>query len=71
LESAINPAERSRRMAGKRQRAAQMIVHGFGEKDIHLVGVILAAKGYYSLNMRDITSMGIPNPGGEKYRPPG
>jgi hypothetical protein len=41
-----------------------MIVYGFGEKDIHLVGVILAA-----LDMEDITSMGITDPSGEKYHP--
>jgi hypothetical protein len=46
--------------------ATTVIVHGFGEKDIHLVGVILAAKGYCALNMRDIAPMGILDPGGEK-----
>jgi hypothetical protein len=30
-------------------RAVQMIVHGFGEEDIHLVGAILAAKGPLSM----------------------
>jgi hypothetical protein len=48
-------------------RAAQMVVHGFGEKDIHLVGAILVTKGHYALDMRDIAPMGSPGPGGEKY----
>jgi hypothetical protein len=47
--------------------ATTMIAHGFGEKDVHLVGIILAAKSYYTLDMRDIVSMGIQDPGGEKY----
>jgi hypothetical protein len=48
--------------------AITMTVRGFGEKDIHLVGVILAAKGYYALDMRDIAHMaGIKDPNGEKY----
>jgi hypothetical protein len=49
--------------------ATTMTVHGFGEKDVHLVGVILAAKGYYTLNMRDIAHMGIKDPGGDKHHP--
>ena len=44
-----------------------MMVHGYGEKDIHLVRVVLAAKGIYALDMRDIASMGVPDPKGEKY----
>jgi hypothetical protein len=48
-------------------RAIQMVVNGFGGKDIHLVGAILAAKDHYALDMRDSASMGIPDPGGEKY----
>jgi hypothetical protein len=43
-----------------------MVVHGFGEKDIHLVGAIVVTKGHYALNMRDIASMGRPGPG-KKY----
>jgi hypothetical protein len=27
-------------------RAVQMVVHGLGEKDIHLVGVIVVTKGH-------------------------
>jgi hypothetical protein len=49
--------------------AVTVIVHGFGEKDIHVVGVILAAKGYYTLNMRDIAHMGVTVPGDKKYHP--
>jgi hypothetical protein len=45
---------------------AMLIVHGFGEKDIRPVGIILAAKGYCTLNMRDLAPMGIPDPDGEK-----
>ena len=44
-----------------------MVVHGFGEKDVHLVGVIVVAKGHCALDMRHIVSMGRPGPGGEKY----
>jgi hypothetical protein len=44
-----------------------MAVHGFGEKDIHLVGVIVGTKGHYARNMRDIASRGRPGPGGVKY----
>jgi hypothetical protein len=49
--------------------ATTMAVHGFGEKDIHLVGVILAAKGHYTLNMRYTAPMGMQDLGGEKYHP--
>jgi hypothetical protein len=31
------------------------------------VRVVLAAKGIYALDMRDIASMGVPDPGGDKY----
>jgi hypothetical protein len=40
----MKPAERV-----EEDGATQVIVHGFGEKDIHLVRAILAAKGYYAL----------------------
>jgi hypothetical protein len=46
-----------------------MVVYGFGEKDIQVVGVILAAKGYFTLNMRDIADMGVKPPGDKKYHP--
>jgi hypothetical protein len=49
--------------------ATTMTVHGFGEKDIHLVRVILATKGYCTLDMRYIASMGLPVPGDKKYHP--
>jgi hypothetical protein len=46
-----------------------MVVHGFGDKDIHLIRAILAANGHYAMNMRDMMdmnmdSMGIPDPEG-------
>jgi hypothetical protein len=47
--------------------AVQMATHGFGDKDIHLVGVIVVTKGHYALNMRNIASRGRPGPGGETY----
>jgi hypothetical protein len=50
-------------------RAVTMTAHGFGEKDIQVVGVILAANGYYTLNMRDIAAMGVTAPGDKKYHP--
>jgi hypothetical protein len=43
------------------------VVHGFGDKEFHLIRVIVAANGHYALNMRDITSMKIPDPEGKKY----
>jgi hypothetical protein len=30
-------------------QATQMVVHGFGDKDFHLIRVILAANGHYML----------------------
>jgi hypothetical protein len=36
--------------------AVTMVVCGFGEQDIQFVGVILAAKGYFTLNMGGIDS---------------
>jgi hypothetical protein len=48
-------------------RAVEMVVRGYGDKDIQLVGVILAAKGVYALDMRDTAPMGIPDPDGDKY----
>jgi hypothetical protein len=47
-------------------RAVQIMAHGFGEKDIQLVGVILVTKGHYALDMRDIASMGEDRPRAEK-----
>jgi hypothetical protein len=44
-----------------------MVVHGFGDKDIHLIRDILAANGHYALNMRDLAAMGIQDPRGKKY----
>ena len=59
---AMKPAEKIEE-GGKKalayNRATQMVVHGFGDKDIHLMRVILAANGHYALDMRDIVSMGI------------
>ena len=49
--------------------AVPMIVYGPGEKDIREVRIILAAKGYFTLNMRDIADMGVLPPGGKKYHP--
>ena len=46
-----------------------MVVYGLGGKDIKAVGVILAAKGYFTLNMRDIADMGVMPPGLQKYHP--
>jgi hypothetical protein len=46
-----------------------MVVYGFGEKDIQVVGVILAAKGYFTLDMGDIADMGVKPPGDKKYHP--
>jgi hypothetical protein len=48
-------------------RATQMAVHGFGDKDIRLIGAILAENGHCALDMRDIAAMGIPDPSGKNY----
>jgi hypothetical protein len=48
-------------------RATQMAVHGFGDKDVHLIRAILAANCHYALDMRDIAPMGIQDPSGKKY----
>jgi hypothetical protein len=47
--------------------AVQMAVHGFGEKDIHLVGVIVVTKGHYARDVRYVASRGRPGQGGVKY----
>jgi hypothetical protein len=44
-----------------------MVLHGFGDKGIHLITAILATNGHYALDMRDIASMGVPDPKEEKY----
>jgi hypothetical protein len=68
---AMKPAEGIEE-GGKRalaySRATQMVVHGFGDKDIHLIRVILAAHGHYALDMRDIApvAMGRPRARAEK-----
>jgi hypothetical protein len=62
---AMKPAEKDEEDGKKALAyniATTVIVHGFGEEDIHLVGVILAAKGHYTLNMRDLAPMGLPVP---------
>jgi hypothetical protein len=41
--------------------STQMVVHGFGDKDIHVIRAILAANGHYALDMRDTAK-------GKKYR---
>ena len=49
--------------------AVPMTVYGLGEKNIREVRTILAANGYFTLNMRDIADMGVLPPGGKKYHP--
>ena len=49
--------------------AVTVVVYGFGEKDIKAVRAILAAKGYFTLNMRDIADMGVTPPDLQKYHP--
>jgi hypothetical protein len=66
----VKPAEKIEeggKNALAHNRATQMAVRGFGDKDIHLMGVILAANGHYALDMRDIAAMGIQDPSGKKY----
>ena len=46
-----------------------MVVYGRGEKNIREVRAILAANGYFTLNMRDLADMGVVPPGREKYHP--
>jgi hypothetical protein len=50
--------------------AVPMAVYGLGEKNIRVARTILAAKGYFTLNTRDIADMGVVPPGGVKI-PPG
>jgi hypothetical protein len=60
----MKPAEKIEedgRKALAHNQATQMVVHGFGDKDFHLIRAIFA------LNMRDIASMGIPDPQGKIY----
>jgi hypothetical protein len=50
----MKPAERIEeggRRALAYNQATQMVLHGFGDKDIHLIGVILAASGHYALDV--------------------
>jgi hypothetical protein len=49
--------------------AVPMVVYGLGEKNIRVARTILAAKGYFTLNMRDIADMGVEPPGLEKFHP--
>jgi hypothetical protein len=49
--------------------AVPMVVYGLGEKHIRVARIILAAKGYFTLNMRDIADMGVEPPGLEKFQP--
>jgi hypothetical protein len=68
----MKPAEKIEgggRRALAYNQATQMVMHGFGDKDIHLIGVILVANGHYAMDMRDmmdmdIDLMGIPGPEG-------
>jgi hypothetical protein len=51
------------------QNLSQMEVHGFGDKEIHLIRATLAANGHYAMDMRDVVdvdidSMGILGPEG-------
>jgi hypothetical protein len=39
-----------------------MVVCGLGEKNIRVARIILAAKDYFTLNMRDIADMGVEPP---------
>jgi hypothetical protein len=74
----MKPAEKIEgggRRALAYNQATQMVMHGFGDKDIHLIGVILVANGHYAMDMRDmmdmdIDLMGIPGPEGHiRMRP--
>jgi hypothetical protein len=49
--------------------AVPMIVCGLGDKDIREVRIILAANGYFTLNMRDIADMGVVPLGRKKFHP--
>jgi hypothetical protein len=42
--------------------AVPMVVCGLGEKNIRVARIILAAKDYFTLNMRDIADMGVEPP---------
>jgi hypothetical protein len=68
----MEPAEKIEedgRKALAHNQATQMEVHGFGDKEIHLIRAILAANGHYAMDMRDVVdvdidSMGILGPEG-------
>jgi hypothetical protein len=67
---AMKPAEKIEEGSKKalaHNRTTQMVVHGFEDKDIHLLGVILAVNGHYALDMRDTAAMGIQDPSGKRY----
>jgi hypothetical protein len=49
--------------------AVPMVVCGLGEKNIRVARTILAAKGYFTLNTRDIADMGVVPPDLEKFHP--
>jgi hypothetical protein len=49
--------------------AVPMVVYGLGEKNIRVARTILAAKGYFTLNMRDIADMGVEPPDLGKFHP--
>jgi hypothetical protein len=53
---AVTKAEKGKgdgRKALAHNSAVTMVVYGFGEQDIQVVRAILAAKGYFTPNMRD------------------
>jgi hypothetical protein len=58
----VEKIEEGGRKALAYNQATQMVVCGFGDKDFHLIRATLAENGHCALNMRDITSMGIPDP---------
>jgi hypothetical protein len=45
----VEKIEEDGRKALAYNQATQMVVHGFGDKDFHLIRVILAANGHYML----------------------
>jgi hypothetical protein len=49
--------------------AVPMVVCGLGEKNIRAARIMLAAKGYFTLNMRDIADMGVEPPDLGNFHP--
>jgi hypothetical protein len=57
MSKAEKDAEGGKKALAHHGAVPMLVVYGLGEKNIRVAGIILAAKGYVTLDMRDIANI--------------